>query len=68
MVMETNTETSIRLLDGYLNQKIQVIAFGTAYCGILLKVDYDRGILVLADETDQVTLDLAHVESYANMD
>jgi hypothetical protein len=55
---------TITELDHYIGKKIQVIAFGAAYLGILQKVDYDKGFLLISDGKDTVTLDLEHVESY----
>lgn len=60
-----NTESSIRLIDAYLGQEIQVIAFGISYLGRLEKVDYEKGFIVLKDSKDQVTIDLERVETFA---
>lgn len=57
-------ESSIHYLDRYVGKKIQIIAFGISYLGVLKKVDYDRGFLVLVEGPDKVTLDLDRVESF----
>lgn len=58
-------EKSISLLDKYVGKKIQVVAFGTSYIGILKEVDYDRDFIKIADEKDVVTLDMEGIEAYA---
>lgn len=60
------TESSITKLDNYIGQKIQVIAFGTSYVGILKTINYETGVLILEGNQDTVTIDLERVESFVS--
>lgn len=62
------TEKSITKIEDLIGKNIQVIAFGASYVGVLKKVDYDKGYIIIKDNKDSVTLDLEHVESYSSME
>ena len=57
-------EQSLTKLDDYIGKKVQVVAYGASYVGVLQKVDYEPGFLILTDGSDTVTLDLDFVESF----
>lgn len=58
-------ERSITKLDDLKGQKIQVIAFGVSYVGILVDVNEEKGVVVLDDGKEKVSLDLEQIESFA---
>lgn len=61
-------EKSIRKLDEYVGKKVQILAFGTSYLGILKKVDYDKGFLEIKSGNQKMVLDLERVESFAGVE
>jgi len=61
-------EKSIRKLDEYVGKKVQILAFGTAYLGILEKVDYEKGFLEIKSGGQKMVLDLERVESFAGVE
>jgi hypothetical protein len=58
------TEKSISRLDDLLGHRVQVIAFGASYLGVLKEVNYDQGFLVIHSHGQDVTLDLEFVDSF----
>ena len=61
-------EKSIARLEDFIGRKIHIIAFGTSYLGILQRVDYEKGFLVLTDGKDTVFLELERIESFSPVD
>lgn len=61
-------EKSIRRLDEYVGKKVQILAFGTAYLGVLQKIDYDKGFLEIKSGKQKLVLDLERVESFAGVE
>lgn len=62
------TEKSITKIDQLIGKKIHVIAYGASYIGHLQRVDYDKGVLIMTDGKDVVTLELDRVESFAEVE
>ena len=54
------------LIQGLLDAKgkrVEIIAFGLAYTGLLEKIDIDRGTVVVVDGEDSATLEIERIES-----
>jgi hypothetical protein len=56
---------SITRLKEFIGKRVEIIAFGISYMGILKEVDYDQGTLQLVDGEDFAILELERVESFA---
>ncbi len=54
----------IHQLQDFIGQKVEIIAFGISYLGILQEVDYDRGTLRLEDGEDRAILEIERVEYF----
>ena len=55
------------LIQGLLTakgKKVEVIAFGIAYCGMLRVADVKRGCVTIVDGDDQATLEFERIESF----
>lgn len=61
-------ESSITDLNQWLGQFVQIVAYGTSYVGILQKIDFDEGSLVLADGEDTVKIDLEQITDINHVD
>ncbi len=61
-------EKSITKIDELVGQKVHIVAYGTSYIGTLQKVNYDKGILIISDGVDVVTLELDRIESFAKVE
>jgi len=56
------------LIQGLLDAKgkrVEVIAFGIFYSGVLDEVDADRGTIVISDEEDHAVIEIERVESFS---
>ncbi|MBI2336406.1 MAG: hypothetical protein HYU97_06555 [Deltaproteobacteria bacterium] len=62
--IDRKLETSITKLDYLLGKKVEIIAFGISYMGVLEDVDYERGTLKIADQNESATIDLERIESF----
>lgn len=62
------TEKSITKIDELVGKKIHVIAYGASYIGVLKTVDYEKGILILADGKDVATIELDRIESFSTVE
>ena len=62
--IDRKLETSITKLDYLLGKKVEIIAFGISYMGILEDVDYERGTLKISDQNESATIDLERIESF----
>ena len=47
-----------------LGKKVEVLAFGIAYVGILKKVDPRAGTIRIEDKEDYVVLEIERIESF----
>lgn len=45
-------------------KRVEIIAFGVVYTGKLKKVDLENGFVVVADEENQVALEIERIESF----
>lgn len=61
-------EKSITKIDELVGQKMHIVAYGTSYIGTLQKVDYDKGIIILSDGVDVVTIELDRIESFSEVE
>ena len=61
-------EKSITKIDQLIGKKVHIIAYGASYIGTLQKVDYNKGIIILTDSQDVVTLELSRLESFAEVE
>ncbi len=55
---------SIHQLQDFIGQRVEIIAFGISYLGVLQEVDYDRGTLQLEDGEDKAILEIERVEYF----
>jgi len=62
--IDRKLETSITKLDYLLGKKVEIIAFGISYMGVLEDVDYERGTLKISDHNESATIDLERIESF----
>lgn len=62
------TEKSLTKIEDCVGKKIQVIAYGASYVGRLLKVHVDDGYLIIADDSDRVTIELGRVDRFVLID
>ena len=56
------------LIQGLLdarNKKVEVIAFGIFYSGVLTDIDVDRGIITITDGEDKAVIEIERVESFS---
>lgn len=44
-------------------KRVELIAFGISYAGILEQVDIDTGTVVVADGEDKATIEIERIES-----
>ncbi|MFA4972776.1 MAG: hypothetical protein WC683_09195 [bacterium] len=44
-------------------KKVEIIAFGIVYSGVLEHVDLDGGQIVIADNDDRATIEIERIES-----
>lgn len=58
-------ESSITKIDHLVGDRIEVIAYGISYLGTLTSIDYEKGVLILSDAEDSVTLDLERIECFS---
>ncbi len=56
---------SITRLKDLEGRRVEIIAFGISYLGILKNVDYDKGTLRLEDGEDFAILEIERVESFS---
>ena len=59
---------SITRLQDLQGKKVEIIAFGISYMGMLKDVDYDSGTLKIEDEEDFAILEIERVESFSRVD
>lgn len=56
------------LIQGLLDAKgkrVEIIAFGVVYGGILKRVDVDEGIICIKDNEDEAVLEIERIESFS---
>ena len=53
----------IRVLVESEGKRVEIIAFGIAYTGVLEHVDADGGNVVIADGDDKATIEIERIES-----
>ncbi len=58
-------EKSISGIASLVGSKVQIIAYGISYVGLLQSIDHERGVLELCDGKDTVTLELERIEKYS---
>lgn len=46
-------------------KRVEIIAFGIPYTGVLNKVDVDEGIINILDAEDQAVLEIERIESFS---
>jgi hypothetical protein len=46
-------------------KKVEIIAFGIVYGGILESVDVDEGIIAITDNDDRAVLEIERIESFS---
>ena len=59
------------LIRGLLEAKgkrVEVIAFGIVYTGILKNIDTDNGTIVIADGDDRAVLEIERIESFSQLE
>ena len=59
------------LIRGLLEAKgkrVEVIAFGIVYTGILKTIDTDNGTIVIADGDDHAVLEIERIESFSQLE
>ncbi len=56
---------SITRLKDFVGKRVEIIAFGISYMGILEEVDYDQGTLKIVDGEDFAILEIERVESFS---
>jgi len=59
------------LIRGLLEAKgkrVEVIAFGIAYTGILKTIDTDNGTIVVSDGDDRAVLESERIESFSQLE
>lgn len=57
--------SSITRLQDYIGRRVEIIAFGISYMGILKDVNYDKGTLKIVDEKESAILEIERVESFS---
>lgn len=57
-------EKSITRIDDFVGMRLQIMAYGTSYVGVLKEVNNEDGFLLIQDGKDGVTLELERIESY----
>ena len=57
-------EVSTKDLRMALEKKVEVLAFGIAYRGLLKKVDLRNGTIRVDDKEDYVVLEIERIESF----
>jgi hypothetical protein len=57
-------DSLIRGLLDARGKRVEVIAFGIVYTGILSAVDTDNGTIVIADGDDHAVLEIERIESF----
>ncbi|GEM_PF-1418900 len=62
-----NTEISNKQLKAALGKKVDVLAFGISYVGILKKVSIDKGVIQIQDGKDFVVLEVERIESFKTL-
>lgn len=62
--MYSAMEESLERISAYVGRKMEVVAFGISYVGLLEEVDMDKGTLTLSDPHHSVILELERVEAY----
>lgn len=60
-----NQNQSISYLQNFVGKKVEIIAFGISYLGIIEEVDYDAGTIKLVDDDEFAILEIERVESFA---
>lgn len=55
---------SLPKLKSSVGKKVEVLAFGIAYIGILKKVDPRNGLIRLEDKEDYVILEIERIENF----
>ena len=51
-------------LKAAVGKKVEVLAFGMAYAGILKRVDLEPGTIQINDKRDYVVLEIERIESF----
>ncbi len=51
-------------LQDAIGKKVEVLAFGMAYAGILKRVDLEPGTIQIRDRGDYVVLEIERIESF----
>jgi hypothetical protein len=59
--MEEVTPSRLRAV---LGKRVEVLAFGISYVGILAKVDAKNGVIRIEDKKDYVILELERIENF----
>lgn len=57
-------EVSAEKLKAAVGKRVQVLAFGIAYEGVLTKVDARSGLVRVEDEKDYVLLEIERIEQF----
>lgn len=56
------------LIQGLIDAKgkrVEVIAFGIFYSGVLNEVDADKGVITITDEEERAVIEIERVESFS---
>ncbi len=61
-------DLSFTRLQDFVGHKVEIIAFGISYMGILEEVDPERGTLKIVDGEDFAMLELERVEAFTVLD
>jgi hypothetical protein len=61
-------DTLIRGLLDAKGKRVEVIAFGIVYTGILKSIDTDNGTIVITDGDDRAVLEIERIESFAQLE
>lgn len=61
-------EGSLLRIESYVGRKVEVVAFGISYVGLLRDVDMEEGTITLSDSKDAVVLELERVDAYFPID
>ena len=61
-------EVTNKKLKEAIGKKVEVLAFGIDYIGILKKVDVQGGMIRIEDKNDYVVLEIERIESFQVLD
>ena len=61
---KSTSDSLLTDLTCYLGQRIEVVAFGISYIGLLAEVNAQDGLIKLSDGCDCAILELERIETY----